>query len=531
MQNNMLDILHRSFLAYHKEAENDTDYRKFQQLILRTDQTEEWCNTTLSTCDIQTDWIERIEAALPFLERAVSENRQFILRQGEIVPIEKMRRVSKTSVEHLARHSELITREPAPGDDIIPEKMLMTENIGTYTVYENRFLYMLLCYIKDFVEIKYSKISDLSNFFSSETVFEKNLSGAKRNLHFSLKFQETASGVSLPELTKETTDCLSRMKNILASVDTLLKTSLMIEVSSAPMLKPPITRTNVLMHNPCFVAAIDLYDYLCTYTGDGYTTRDLYTRQGELTDTARSDYAELVAFVSYLAYRQGGLYNDLVARYLKEEERRQEEERQAKIARLNELKSKLESLDPKTAEYILALEDQCKDAKAEPDELSKLRQMLQEADKKLTAANHLRIAANAELDQMKEELKRREWLERASGEKHRVELDQAKLLIHQKNEEIETISAEYEAKLETLNEQFRTEYATLAEKYHLLHARIHAIQSKDVAWDSDEEDFSTKEAFAKLEAEYRAFRRFFNAQWKIAKQRIRENKFKKKSNQ
>ena len=71
------------------------------------------------------------------------ESRQFILRQGQTVPVEKVKRVSRASVEHLSRHSELITKVPEPGGDLRPDKLHMTENVGTFAVYENRFLYML----------------------------------------------------------------------------------------------------------------------------------------------------------------------------------------------------------------------------------------------------------------------------------------------------------------------------------------------------------------------------------------------------
>ena len=346
MQNNLLDILHRGYLAYQQTAESEDDYQKLCRTIQNTDPTEEFCHSTLRTAEVNTDWIEAIEAALPFVERAVNENRQFILRQGEVVPIEKVRRVSKTSVEHLARHSEMITREPAPGEDILPEKILMTENVGTYTVYENRFLYMLLCYIKDFVQIKYSKIADLTHAFTTETVLEQKLSSKNQKISFSLNYQETASGVALPEYTKHTTDCLERMKNILSSVDALLKTNLMMEVSLAPMLKPPITRTNVLMHNPCFVAAMDLYDYLSAYSADGYTVRDLHTHSGPLPDDARWDYARLIPLVSYLSYRQGGLKDALDTRYAEAEEARRAGAAEAEAQYIAKLKAQIGDLSP-----------------------------------------------------------------------------------------------------------------------------------------------------------------------------------------
>ena len=55
---------------------------------------------------------------------------------------EKVKNVSKDSVAHLARHSNLITRYEE-GEDIIPDRLYTVERLSDYAVYENRFLYML----------------------------------------------------------------------------------------------------------------------------------------------------------------------------------------------------------------------------------------------------------------------------------------------------------------------------------------------------------------------------------------------------
>ena len=47
-------------------------------------------------------------------------------------------------------------------------------------------------------------------------------------------------------------------------------------------------------------------------------------------------------------------------------------------------------------------------------------------------------------------------------------------------------------------------------------------------WDvMEDNDFTSKEGFALLEAEYYAFKRFYDAQWKLAKARIRREKLAK----
>ena len=105
-------------------------------------------------CTIDDEWVKAIEEGLEFVEKAVREERQFIRTNGEVVPIEKMKKISKDSVEHLAKHSEMITHVPEDGKSIIPDKMYMVEKLSDYAVYENRFLYMMLCYLRDFINYR-----------------------------------------------------------------------------------------------------------------------------------------------------------------------------------------------------------------------------------------------------------------------------------------------------------------------------------------------------------------------------------------
>ena len=118
--------------------------------------------STKYLCKINEDWVKAIEEGLEFVEKAVAEERQFIRTNGEVVPIEKVKKVSKDSVEHLAKHSEMITHVPEnEGDLLVPDKLYMVEKLSDYAVYENRFLYMMLVYIRDFIEFRLGKIETL----------------------------------------------------------------------------------------------------------------------------------------------------------------------------------------------------------------------------------------------------------------------------------------------------------------------------------------------------------------------------------
>ena len=136
---NQLDVYYRALLNYRNAIESDNDCQRFNNAFISADADGDKLVVTRAFCTIDEEWVEEIEKGLVFIEKAIKEDRQFILSQGEVVPIEKVKSVSKESVQHLAKHSDLIT-EYEEGGDIVPDKLYTVERLNDYTVYENRLL-------------------------------------------------------------------------------------------------------------------------------------------------------------------------------------------------------------------------------------------------------------------------------------------------------------------------------------------------------------------------------------------------------
>lgn len=526
MEKNWLDIQHRGYSAYLEETKVSAARPK---PLVCMDKADEQVDTVLCDCEVKTDWIEQIEAALPFVENAVYENRQFILRQGETVPIEKAKRVSKTSVEHLSRHSELITTAPKNDEDLIPDKIYMTENIGTYAVYENRFLYMLLCYLRDFVGFRYKRITELAASFSSQISINKESNSGSRQVRYCLHYSEVSQGEELA-CNSKTREAIERIRNILQTVELLLRTDLMREVAQAPMLKPPITRTNVLIHNPNFKIAFELYSFLTTYLEAGYEKIERYRLSGDFSHEMSADFTELLTLTSYLSYRSGGLYEELEKRFLLEETHRKEAAEKARKEKLLALKEKLGNIDGAAFDYILALEQRIAQLETMSDRLLAAQALQEETQHKLEASMaqmeqiHSEIdALNAGLEEKNEEINRLSWSSKQA-------LTEAELRLQQANAQKEESEQRLNAQLEQQRQDFSLAYETLAEKYRLSNARVHALLHKQGLQISDAQ-FAAKDSFAELEAEYEAFKRFFAQQWKIAKKEIRKEQLWKRKNE
>ena len=113
---------------------------------------------------------------------------------------------------------------------------------------------------------------------------------------------------------------------------------------------------------------------------------------------------------------------------------------------------------------------------------------------------------------------------RLSDEAHASELDRCRAIISQKDEEYRKTVARLESESLAERESAKQRYEALHEKYSLLMARAHATEGSGGA------DFTSREEFLALEAEYRAFEKFFNAEWKKAKTHIRKTRLSRMKN-
>ena len=178
-----LNNYYRAFKNYRKETIDNNVCERDRDSISFANVENDVFITTKYLCHIEEDWIKTIEEGLEFVTKAVAEERQFIRTQGEVVEIEKVRKISKESVEHLAKHSEMITHVPEdPEADLVPDKLYMVEKLSDYAVYENRFLYMMLCYLRDFINYRLERIEKLRSSYTANLSINKEVVSKKRKI-------------------------------------------------------------------------------------------------------------------------------------------------------------------------------------------------------------------------------------------------------------------------------------------------------------------------------------------------------------
>ncbi len=355
---NQLDILYRAFVDYRRSTAEDEACKKFRQAVARASADKDKVESQRSLCTIEEDWVLAIETGLPYVEKAIHEERQFIRQHGEVVPIEKVRRVSKASVSHLARHGNLITRVPEEGEDLIPDQLYMVENLSNYAVYENRFLYMLLCYLRDFIDLRYNKIVELGNTYKASMTMAKNITIGKRTITYHTQFTEEYRDDPLSSLGPEVLAVIHRIENLQKTVSMLLNTPLMKEVSHAPMLKPPITRTNALRMDNNLRLSLALYDYVAAYTKQGYEVEIIRKTFNPLPEIMGDEFSEAVSLTSFLVYEYSNdLKGSLKEAYQEEEIRRRDEEAERQRLRLEAMRRDIAESGGSPEAYMLMLQE------------------------------------------------------------------------------------------------------------------------------------------------------------------------------
>lgn len=490
---------------------------------------------------VHEDWIIKIENTLKYIENAIVENRQFIREDGEVLPIEKVRKVNKASIANLAKHSEYISKVPKEDDSIIPDKLYTIEKETDFSVYENKFLFLLLTTLRGFLSVIQEGISDaIESGYTTLSVKKKNkLNDLEDNINILLEGKNRGEN-SIPSELKDTID---RIENISSRIDSFLNMNLMKEMSKYPLISSNITKTNVLRMNENFKACVDLYEFITRYDELGYDVI-LNNRIIHLDESEKTEIEIALLTIETLAYKDSKelskAFNMEYETYLKELD---DSKREIRDKRISELKEKFNSSGKTDYEYIILLEDKITDLLNLKEELIKLdnenkalkldnerlnnvivdkNTIISDLEKQI----HDLLNKNNELNEKiidfnKNELllnDRIKELEKESSGKDKY-VEEARVSVGKLNSEISRLQAELinkEAEKVQIRTDIQKDLDIKDERISILQARLltHGERSLD--------DYTSEKNFDELEREYKMIESIYKEEWKKTKKAIKK---------
>ena len=231
-------------------------------------------------------WIKKIEEILPDLNDIVSNPRKTIQTLSEVVEVEKAKKTSSESVQHLASHTQFVKSIDEEGN-ITPSKILNIYNDDFYAIYENKFIATLIRRLFLFVEKRYQYILNKAKLEDVELLYFKN----KTNFQGSEIVIETKVSYSRPaaESTAEKmTEMLKRIGDIRSYLRFFTNSEFMKILHRERDVKNPILQTNIIRKNPKYRNCYHLWQFLNSYmeAGVDFRVEELYPKltQEDLTE-------------------------------------------------------------------------------------------------------------------------------------------------------------------------------------------------------------------------------------------------------
>ena len=212
-------------------------------------------------------WIKQIEDCIPELNDIVSDPKKTIQTLSEVVEVEKAKKTSSESVQHLASHTQFVKKVDEDGN-ITPSKILTIYNDDFYAIYENKFIATLIRRLFLFVEKRYDYIVNQATMRNVELLYFKNrtiIDGSEIEIETRIKY-------SMP--TAESTE--EKMKDFLKRIDNI-RTYLRFFSGSEFMkllhrerdVRNPILQTNIIRKNPKYRKCFHLWQFLNSYMESG----------------------------------------------------------------------------------------------------------------------------------------------------------------------------------------------------------------------------------------------------------------------
>ena len=217
--------------------------------------------------DFDYGWLDIIEDVIPYIDNILRNPKRFIINEEEIVKVELARKVTVESVIHLTQHTNLIQKIEDNGD-VKPSKILNINKEESMDTYENRFIFTLLSNLRLFFEMRVSATSGASYCLDKNVLkYEANTKVYGENLKISIDVNDTTKNIKEHSGEKNSMTLEDRLRKVKTQIDGFFGTELMQILSKLHFepVRSPIKKTNVILKNPNFRKAEELWNYIQSF--------------------------------------------------------------------------------------------------------------------------------------------------------------------------------------------------------------------------------------------------------------------------
>lgn len=212
-------------------------------------------------------WVRQIEDCMPDLNDIVSNPKRTIQTLSEVVEVEKVKKTSRESVQHLASHTQFVKSIDEEGN-VTPSKILNVYNDDFFAIYENKFIATLVRRLFIFVEKRYQYILTQATLRDVELLYFKNktnIDGSEIEIETRIRYSKPA----LESAAEKMTEMLKRIDDIRRYLRFFANSEFMKILHRERDVRNPILQTNIIRKNPKYRKCYHLWQFLNSYMEAG----------------------------------------------------------------------------------------------------------------------------------------------------------------------------------------------------------------------------------------------------------------------
>ena len=245
-----------------EEFINDINNNELNMFLAKT-KSKIWIDSNEEEVLVDFSWVDKVEECLPYLDTIIRNPKRFLIQEEEVINVEKSKKVTTETVRHLAQHSNFIDDVEEESGEVRPKKVLNITKEDTIDIYENRFIYTLFKTLSAFIDNQIERFGDDGSYYQCDR--KVTFEGQTKVKDDRVKINVTLENNRRHEIPIVADDELSmpeRIKEIKTVLDGFKTTEFIKSLVSVAPVRSPLRKTNLILKEPNFKKAAELWDYL-----------------------------------------------------------------------------------------------------------------------------------------------------------------------------------------------------------------------------------------------------------------------------